>query len=947
MGISLKDAILRYDCYQVKNELSVFNIDEKYNLADFYISLFFYFMELIDSIPEIHKINKEEYKKLARTLQKISILTDKGLCTGINTSDSLLYSACIYYILGYKTNSYIITKLIDNESICDTKGIFIKKYLQNNVLENKELLVVRDYFLDNNLDKLSDMIERFEKELENGNFDRTNSFIKCKIIKGLLVQLMNDNIWNVLNGSSIQDKKQWKMYLNKYIENKVRYDLSRFQKNVVENSFLSTQNSVINFLSNQEKRETINILLFNHLHTNIDNKVLYVVSEDYVIDEKFSDVFNELYIYCHSEEELYSNYRLFIIPIEIFSNMEFCDFNEFTLIIFDSFTQISNFNEGIKYEYAIGKVLNICTENTQIKMVDNNVLDFNYKESISLSDNEEYIDIDRLINCYVGVNGKEITVNIDCEKDKFVMNDVFLKKIKYIDENGKNQLLSYAPSNSNKSKSCKIALQLLQKGNKVSLFTPQLYHPTLGVYELACELLDILDGSGEGLINYKSELNYIIKLYEENFGINHLFSKLIRYGIVVFYSGAPAVVKDLLSYTLGKNGVRLVISNSSIYEVKEFSKFDAIVFHMLRINGEFKTKKNQIVRRDYWREMDSRDIRTILRRFLNDDTNKSKYIYIHNPSDIDIYKNAVNNIKVCKLKSGFEEMFSRIEIHKGLVENADSIFEGVDSTILDMLIKEVDVVGGSSRYFYSINENSYDGMLNIIKSRKSKLVNNYNKDQFIKIKKIGGNSFSTVVSKNKERLVTMGIKEFATEFIFDVIEEHKETDLRIADINNNKFVSFNLDFDNIKQIIQEWILGVDYNEIVLKFSHIKMTIEELMFLISYFVDGYICNVIPKLIAYLKNERILLSLPIERYEVTSSIFKYGCIKKMAIQLYQIGLRDRVAVNKLTEYLISIKIEFDSEHKLLIYLDENIKSIEEQFKDDYFIEYMREIINKNFR
>ena len=77
---------------------------------------------------------------------------------------------------------------------------------------------------------------------------------------------------------------------------------------------------------------------------------------------------------------------------------------------------------------------------------------------------------------------------------------------------------------------------------------------------------------------------------------------------------------------------------------------------------------------------------------------------MQNPKDISIYKKAVKNINFCKLKSGFEDIFSRIDMYKGLVENVESIFEGVDYTILDMLISEVDIVGSASRYFYSISK---------------------------------------------------------------------------------------------------------------------------------------------------------------------------------------------------------------------------------------------------
>lgn len=951
MQNGIEDAINRYDRHEIINELTVPKIDiekEMYNITDFYIGIFLNFMELIESVSENRKIDILKYKNLGRVLQKIAILTDKGIYRGIDTNDSLLYSASIYYLLGYKANAFLITKLIDNESINDGASIFIKKYLENNVQNNKTLKTIRTCFVNNDIDSLNQIVKKIERFIES-NCDSPNKFIKYKIIQALVLHLMNNNIWNILNMSSVSDKKKWEGYLEYYTTKKVRYDLSRFQRLIVEKSFSSSMSSMINFLSQGEKNETINLLIFNHLHSNIKNEILYVVPEEYEIDNVFSNIFKDEYIYCNSEEELsISQARLFIVPIRIFSNMESFNSDKFTLIIFDSFVKIGNPNEGIKYEYAIGKVMNECDSDTEIKFVDNDVFDFPCKKRAFISNNEDYIDSNRLINCYIDVKDKEITVEIDRKNHNEVIKDVFLKKTKYYNENGEKKNFSISKTHSRKSISCKIAIQLLQKGNKINLFTPQLYHPTLGVYELADELHTILESSGEGLLTYKSGLNYVIKLYEENFGSGHLFSKLIRYGIVVFYAGLPIVVKDLLRYILDKEEVILVISNSSISRLEQFSKFDTMVIHMLRFNAEFNTKPKQNVSNKYWRDMDYEEIRTILRRLLNDGTNNNKYIYIHNPKDIVIFKKAVENIKICKLKSGFEELLSRIDMHKDLVENIESIFEGIDYTILDMLIKEVDVVGSSNRYFYSINDNNREKILGILSSRKDKLSINYNKNDMRKIKSIGGNSslyntFSKVIDKNKERLLKIGITEFITELIFEVLEEHEETKLRITEINNNKFIGFDLDFDTIKKIILKWIGGKEYCEICLSFSHLKMKMEELLFLINYFIDGYICRVIPALLLYLKNEEISLLYPIEKYEISLSAFKYGCSKKMPILLYKIGLRDRFAVNKLTEYLISIGIKFNSEFELLEYLNKNINNIDDHFNNSYFIEYIKEIIN----
>lgn len=950
MKDTLGTAIDRYDNYQQKNALTTplsQSKSELFNITDFYIGLFFNFMNLIDNVTETGNLDIYEYKKLARTLQKISVLTQNGTYTGIDSNDSLLYSASIYYLLGYKTNSYIITKFVEKESINNKESAFITGYLENRTKNNHLLLFIKSCFLNNEFDKLSDYVMKIDALLESDNISSPKEFIKYKVIKALLLHLINDNIWSILNLSSVQNKEIWRNLLKHYIRGKVRFELSKFQKCILKRSFSSNSNSVINFLSQSEKEETINILIYNHLSSNTKNKVLYVVEDSYKTDKVLSKIFNGIYIYTTMEEDLVNNSsKLYIIPIKLFSTLDFKNLHNFTLIIFSSFTQIGNSSYGIKYEYAIGKIINEYDSDIQIKLVDNDVLDFAYEKEY-FTNNEDYVDSNRLINCYIDIQDKSIAVNIDSRTPVIQLDNVFFKKIKYLDKRKEKRTFSISKTHSNKNKSCKIAVQLLQKGNSVVLFTPQPYHPTLGVYELAEELRLILKGSGEGLINYEKDLDYIIKIYENNFGKEHLFSQLIRYGIVIFYSGMPIVIKDLIKFILEKQNIRLVISNISISDLNVFAKYDTMVIHMLRYNADFRTKPTQLAF-DYWKDMSSEEVGTFIRKFLKDGTNNYKYVFMHNSKDIEIYRKAISNMAICSLKSGFEEVFNRIDMYKGLVGSIDSIFEGIDYTLLDMLINEVDIIGSSSRYFYSINDSNKEKILDVLKIRKDKLLNKWNKKEMIKVKRIGGNSslydtFSNIVGKNKERLSTMEINEFITEFIFELLEEHAETDFRITDINNNNLVNFKLNFNIIKEIIIEWISGKDYFEICASFSNIKMTVQELIFLINYFVDGYICQVLPMLISYLKNEEISLLFPVEHYNISLSIFRYGCNKDVAILLYELGLRDRSAINKLTQYILSNNILLNSEHKLLDYLKENSKAITDLFNDNYFTNYLDEFIN----
>lgn len=914
MNETLIKAIKNYNKVETMNTLAtkpmIESIDQ-FNYSDFYIGIFLNLMDIVKNIENLTKDSFNELKNIASTLQKLAFHEDIAHNVGININDTLLLSSSIYAIIGYKMQSYVLSKMIDDKQIISKTSSFIKAFLVNRYDGTEFARIIRKYYLDNDIDSINEFIKKFDQKISSGISLDPNEYVKSKIISYMLKHISSVNPWILLNNGNLDNKSVWKKFFKIYLKNRIRYDMSLFQRFIFDDFLKSQYSKVINFSNEEEQQDVANAVIYKHLYSEKRNRVLYVVNKTENIQEIFFELFIDKFN-IFSLNETFINSSITVVTYELLDKFIILDDYNYTLVVFTDISIIRELNKGIIYEYYIGKYLKNISKHSKVLFFDNSIHRFNIESKHIADDQLNNIDINRLVNCFVSINNKELSTEINTSQFEKITNDVFNQQIVY-KKNGKNKKVTYTKTTRNYNKSCNIALQLISKGHRVNLITAQTYHKNYGVYKLAYAFNDMVEETNFDIIDYDEDFEIIEKEFTIYFGKDSILTKLMKYGVILFFHGLPAILKNMLLQIIKKDSIRMVISNYSFSLTEEFKEFDSIVIHMIRINT--------VTYNSYWPQIDIDDIKAVIRRFLDDKKSTNKYVYLHNEPDIIQYKKAISVIENCNLISDLQNLIHRIDNGQEM-EELDSLFSGLDTVVIDSLIdgpKDVDL---SKIFFYSSKSIKVKKINQLFNERKK--ANPYcdNVNKLRKIKKIGGNFtlynvFEKVISEHEENLSDMRINEL----LFDVIAANPESKIRINYINEKYFSKMELDIKSLKQITKVWIEGYNYWEIRKKFDSEKLTIETLLLVINYFIEDYLVIVFESLLNYLETNKFQLKKQIEKYKKILPCYKLGCNNLVSIQLYKIGVNDREINKIIKNYIYENNLKFDKEYDLKKYLINN--------------------------
>lgn len=876
-----------------KTQKDIFQIQDVNFLKSqkkFYIELFLSFSNMLREYEEKKEIsNKEEMLLIAESLLMFSDEETSFYFYGIDYNEAILYSACIFYMLGYNFNSCILVQAINiNELESDTSKIIVHIFKNAYHQEDEIVPMLKKSNDELNYDLLRPVISLLNDRKNNCN--DSNEYIFTKILFAIVKRIYIDNNKLYIDKYSKVDINLWKEFIQRQTSlGKITYNFSLFQKSIIKRNLFEENIFYLNFVSRKEKYETIQLIIFEELYSGKENRLLYIHNNLNYLDQM--SIIRNLSIKNYTV-----NPKIDFIEIENLINDPQV-LENYSTIIFDDINTIGDFRLGVKYEYLIGKVKNsgrklILIDNSMYFFDINNVLGLNNVEQINsnLSDLNIYYYNQKKNSYVLGLLDRLEIIN-----DKTLLKNVFENNFKLKKFNKDNNI----------HKSFLTAFKLIDKGNRVFIFIPQVNSDTMGIISKCEILINFLAQDNNNVLIDAKIPSEVIDKFKTLFGDEHIFTKLIHYGVIAFYPEITREIQEYFNFIISKYNIKLVLGNISVIEYKFLKEFDCMIIYSL---------KYKYFEAPYWVPMDEEDVYKLIYKFSC--MNKLKRVFLVSENDSKVF---YNNIQKCvgriRLKSHIEKCFMKQIQNRFVLTNINKCLKELEFSLADYLLQEnasYDIIQYLESGFVLTDKNKIDYTIlapkvneRVIKLKK------LHKSELFKIKKLKVDMELLSCTSNfikSDAIRIRDIIELLGRVIGDIILNLEDVEDKISELNL-QYDGRVLTKNDISLIIIKWIEGKSYKEIQLDFN--LFTLQEIIGIISSFSGNLVCSKLSLINDIVLNETSQCLF--DNIELIYDFIVLGGHNLISIYLYKLGIFDRALVSKITSFIESKYINYELKYE----------------------------------
>jgi len=845
-----------------------------------------------------------------------------------------LYAAGLYYLADYSASAWILSKIYKNENHSNDIDLFISNFLKKEIFNKtpysfrlKRYLISGDAFF------LRSIKRRINATKQIAFEEDVNLYFSSILAESILLKFEKDNLWTDLLKIR-NEKKFWKEYINYSINKKVPiWSFFPSQKLAVLNGLLSKNTCSLQMPTSSGKTSITELIIYNEFKNNKNCKILYLAPYRALASElkqtlainisKFGISSKTIYggnLPTIEERTAINDVNLLITTPEKFMAIEdiFNDVSEeFSTIICDEGHLLDDSSRGLSYELLLSRLK-------------------------SSKDSKRFIFISAIIPNISTVNswlGGNKTTLIESSYRPTELEFAFLNKmnkenayfldIKPHKEKPHNyQLYNFLTSRELKKPdgrkitskiglSVAVSLKATNSGT-VALFAPHKRGNT-GVEGLANETLSqLINSDFSNLLQFSKE-QYLYRLSEYFtyiFGIDYLLTQASKFGFLYHHGDFPQNVREIIEDALRENEIRFVICTNTLAEGINLPIKTIVIHSTLRFDPSTKSMRSPLK---------IRDLKNLIGRAGRAGKETKGLVIIPHEGDFTIMYDLANNKNIEPVKGQLYNIIKLItdylkkerlpiepRILDALSENFQEILDNIDESMIDLLSEEVNseqlhelVVKliGETLSFYQANDVEKQTLKALFELRIEKLKPIVDSNQFKVLKYSGTNIrlFDEIISQfNFDDKIWDTDFDFLNEDWLTYIFDDGIFKLKRFEANLNEFNTFNncnLSYEEIKKVIKLWMNGNWYNEIS---TELKIQIHQTLRLINSFLSFNVQSLVSSIIRIkqLKYEDYNITLNINNWP---SMLLYGVNSQLKLDLIEMGLIDRIAVQELSKYL----------------------------------------------
>lgn len=899
--------------------------------ADFYITLLNKMFFLLEEVEDGNYTARTE--DLLEVAKGLSIYSDKDtqeLFEHVDKQENKLYVAAVYYLAGYEAIASLLLRDCHVSELSNTYGRLIAflikggkdDYPQTEDTNEKALYENLEAFLSFGLKDMLDEVEEYiGNQCEKMAFGSLDDFFDCYVFKHVLRKFTTDNLWYDLKRA--EPDVDWSDYVD-YSRSQGILQFLPSQRDAIQKGLLTYERSFsLKMPTSAGKSYITELLIYSELQKNDEAKVLYLAplrSLSHELSERYEMVghklgFESFAAYGGNSSTLDSDKLdeagLFITTPEFFASMEGGDeelLDKFTLVICDEGQLLDSLTRGTNYELLLSRIKSKGVARFLfISAIIPNIEDVN----TWLGGSEQQVGDSRYRPC-------EIKLAMAEKVQRNVCLHVYSPDLEHIDYNVESFLNSRENVRvgiQNKiTRSVAMGLKSVAAGSTL-IFT----YSKGGKYgcERVCnELLSVIEtyDYGSRLIDDNNSLQ-MERLHEYvayQYGADYLLSKYLHRGFAYHNGGLPQDVREYIEDYYRKRWLKILVSNSTLAEGVNLPIRTLVVYHLRRYNQRTRN----------WDLIPSSEIRNIVGRVGR--AGREKYGLVILPDDnqevFDTVVEAMRGEGIHAIRGIFYEVIQLLsrnwdaptdeQVNEVLVEL------GASSAIDQMIYRhyggaEADVVEVSisdSLAFHLSDENSKAYIRQAFRVRKDRIDENITSEEQLALLKQTGMELEDFMQM-ENGFVEENLNELRAEEVTDVdwlnrvltlvysfpsiASEYSYMAQEIKDVIEDK--------EDYAEFVRLWLTGEQYWQIA---EDMDLDVDDVMVLLGHLQYHFHIR-LQGLIRYVGAKYEFSD---DCLTLLSECIKYGICNETQAALIKSGLRDRIALHKVAQYVKEQEIGF---------------------------------------
>lgn len=902
---------------------------------DFYITLLNRLYFLLEEVKDDDYGTKEaELLELAKGLLVYSDKDTKDLFTSVDQVENMLYVASAYYLTGYEA---IASLLLRPQPIIEYNNRYA--WLIAYIIEGgKDLDPERDEEIDDlyghidlylqtgEEDFLELLEERIQQLCDKMPFTTLDEFFDCNILRHVLRKFRNDNLWRDLKATD--GSVEW----DDYVGFSRTQDILQFlpsQRDAIGKGLLTFEHSFsLKMPTSAGKSYITELLVYSELRRNPQAKVLYLAplrSLSHELNERYNKVgealdFESFAAYGGNSSTLdnarLTNAQLFITTPEFFASMEGGDdglLDLFTLVICDEGQLLDSLNRGVNYELLLSRIKRRgIARFLFISAIIPNIEDVN----TWLGGGREEVGDSIYRPCeiklaYAERNGRDINLkvlNSDYQHEKYTIEGFLTRKENVNVAIGTPATLS-------------VALGLKSANAGSTLIFTYSKGGKRGCQVVGNKLVEVLNLHRHGvrLIDDRNRkpIEKLTEYLAFQYGGDYPLTNYVRLGFAYHNGGLPQDVREFIEDYYRDKKIKILISNSTLAEGVNLPIKTLVVYNLARFNHDLMR----------WELIESTEIRNILGRVGR--AGREKYGLVILPKNeavtMETIVTALKGNGIHTIRGIFYNVIQKLIEVRGELTDAkidETLFKYGASSAIDQMIYRYygmaeeqniieDCIQDSLAYHLSDN-NSKQYIRRAFNVRYNRIEASVEGDKVNLLKQTGLELDDFL---RLEGIESEDVRRFSTETVID--SEWLKYIIGIVYSMPTMGLEKEGLSGNVRELVEDkeaftaflimWMTGAQYCQIA---DVAGLAVDEVLELLAQLQYQFHIR-LQGLIRYL---RAKCDFEDENLVLLPDCIKFGISNKNHITLIKGGLKDRIAVHKIGEFVENMEIEYTNHRSL---------------------------------
>ncbi|WP_176526032.1 DEAD/DEAH box helicase, partial [Bacillus sp. AFS001701] len=223
---------------------------------------------------------KMDILALAKGLEIYSLKETSGEFQGINFAKNMLVVSALYYLAGYSASAFILAKLFSSENYEGELEQFLSQFLRRELdNENRYSIMLGDFLSSGEKNNIIALYNDISEDVDYYLQNNPDEYITSRIIKTLLEDFMENNIWEDISKNIDGSSQEFSSYvLLGFKKSPPVWSFFPSQKKALQKGILKNRNKgfSLQMPTSAGKTAICELIIYEHFLRNSESKILFL-----------------------------------------------------------------------------------------------------------------------------------------------------------------------------------------------------------------------------------------------------------------------------------------------------------------------------------------------------------------------------------------------------------------------------------------------------------------------------------------------------------------------------------------------------------------------------------------------------------------------------------------------------------------------------------------------